>query len=208
MENEIFIALIVAGSTLLGTLIGVITQPLLQFLSKHQDEQIDKRKWDRDLKFKEHERKRQLYIDALWLLREIQIGFDIDGDMLFQQATITKAIDDVRAKAQNFLPELMLVSNIVIFDTFNELLKYSNFTYTGADQSKLFEESKTEFSNLRVKLSRLMQIDLGIKHDKTLFKKAKCSKCSAKLKGQSICPKCGHLNTFPLEKVIIENQQN
>jgi len=205
MENEIIIALIVAGATLLGALIGALTQPIFQFLSKFQDEKIDNRKWNRDVKFKEFERKKQLYIDALWLLREIQIGFDIDVDLAFQQATITEAITNVNTKAQQFLPELMLLSNTVIFDTFNELLKYSKFTYPNSDQRNLFEESKTEFGNLRLKLSRLMQIDLGIKHNISSLKKAKCTQCAAKLKGKTICKKCGHLNTFPQIKVITED---
>jgi len=204
MENEVLVALIVAGGTLLGVLIGALTQPLFQFLSKFQDEKIDNRKWNRDIKFKEYEKKKQLYIDTLWLLREIQIGFEFEVGIDFQSDSVIKSIKEVDARARLFLPELMLVSSLDIYDTFTELLKYQKFSYTSPTDMKLFEESKIEFSNLRLKLARLMQSDLDIKHKQSLFKNKKCEKCGAKLKGNAECPKCKHMNTFAQQKVHID----
>lgn len=161
MDASILNTIITTSSTLIGVLIGAIAQPLFNMLDEKGKSKRELEKNERDQNLKNHEYKKEIYIEVLRIMRSLQIALEMENDPMFIQNKDIEFIQEFEMKSNEFFPILMIVSTDEIYNCFQNIFdNYAKFAFPRPEDPHLFEESKKQFQIERVKLSRLMKKDL------------------------------------------------
>lgn len=185
MSEPIQIAIISAGLAALVNSIFQVINKIIDNREKRRSEQIS-------AEIELREKKEQTYIAAIGRLLQIRRGFDFTSEDVNRREKIKKMIEDDDAKFAEYAPKLRLYASDKIFNYYISLAEgFRSFAYASQYGPRLFENTKTAFSNNIILLSHLMQQDLGYRVFNKGIDTVNCPKCRTKHDIVSGCPKCG-----------------
>lgn len=173
---------------------------------------IEQREVKRDREYKREndfiKNKEATYLAALDRLVQIRKAMEYTHENVQSDEGLKDEYLKNESEFRREAARIRLYSSDAIYSMYSTLASYSRFAYIPKDGKRLTENSKWAYDAQVIRLSRLMQEDLGIRNFSEKNNEiVVCPECGSKHDAFGQCPKCGMTRQQLEERIMETNKQ-